>query len=104
MSATRPSRWPHRGLVRAWPGMSGDRSRCCETAGEAAQIGQVDPGGFAGDCCLKVFCEAAAAAQLGEPALHYPAPRQEYLTERALDGYAATCRNPGFQGVPRGRG
>src|SRR3954454_6470532 len=57
--------------------MSGDRSRSCETAGEEAQIGEVDPGGFAGDCCLKVFCEAAAAAKPGEAALHHPAPRQE---------------------------
>jgi hypothetical protein len=50
-------------ILRAWPGMSGDKSRSCETAGEEAQIGQVDPGSFAGDGCLKVFREATAAAK-----------------------------------------
>src|SRR6476620_8085547 len=64
------------------------RSGSCEPAGEKAQIGEQHPSGGAGGGGLKIFGEAAAAAEPGESTLHHPAPWQQlktFNTRRALD-------------------
>src|SRR3954469_10845434 len=53
------------------------QSSSCEAAGEKAEVGQEDPCGCAGDRCLEVFGEAAAAAEPGEGALDHPSPGEE---------------------------
>src|SRR5271154_5306420 len=64
------------------------RSRCCQAPGEQAQVGDEEPGGAALDGGLKIFSQAAAAAEPGKGALDHPSPRQQleaFDTGRALD-------------------
>ena len=48
-----------------------------QATGEEAEIGEVNPGGAAGDGGFEVFGETPRAAEPGEAALDHPAPGQQ---------------------------
>ena len=72
----------------------------CQATCEKAQVGEVDPGGAAGDGGFEILGETPTAAQPGEAALDHPAPGQQLKAFDAgrplddLDGPGtATIRN-----------
>ena len=61
----------------------------CDFSGEYSDIGEQDPGGSAGDCCLEILGESAASAEPGEGSLDDPSAWQKFKPLRVVGAFYA---------------
>jgi hypothetical protein len=52
----------------------------CDFSCEHSNVGEQDPGGCTGDCCLEILGEAAASAEPGEGSLDDPLDPHQRLS------------------------